>query len=94
MGRTMAVVYQTTVLGDAQLRVALVERGSADLLVHRVSSFGLARSDAQWFVTRDRQSATVIVCFTSQGMAQLKICFVDSYGEAGWQVPRPHHIQL
>lgn len=94
MGRTMAIVYQTTTLGDAQLRVALVERGSADLLVHRVSSFGLAHSDALWCITHDRQSATVIVCFTSQGMAQLKICFVDNYGEAGWQMPRRRNIRL
>ena len=81
-------------MGEADVRVALVERGSADLLVHRVVSLGLAHGDALWYITRDRQSATTRVCFVSQGMAQLKICFVDTYGEAGWQVPRPRHIRL
>lgn len=94
MARTVAIVYQTTTLEEAQLRVALVERRSADLLVHRVSSRGLAQRDSLWYITRDRQSATTLLCFTAPGMAQLKICFVDSYGEAGWQVPRPRHIHL
>lgn len=85
----MAIVYQTTNMGEAQVRMALVDRGSADLLVHRVGSRGLARGDALWFVTRDRQDASVVVCFTSPGMAQLKICFVDTLGEAGWQGRRP-----
>jgi hypothetical protein len=71
-----------------------VERGSADLLVHRVSSWGLASGDARWYITRDRQAATALIYFTSQGMAQLKVCFVDSIGEAGWQVPKPPHIRL
>lgn len=81
-------------MGEADVRVAMVERGSADLLVHRVASLGLAHGDALWYITRDRQSATARVCFVPQGMAQLKICFVDTYGEAGWQVPRPRNLRL
>lgn len=82
----MARVYQTSSMGEAQIRVALVsERGSADLLVHRVGSWSLAHGDARWFITRDKQDATAWVFFTSPGMANVKVCFVDSYGEAGWQ---------
>ena len=84
----MARIYQTALLGEAHVRVAVVtERGDANLLVHRVSSWGLAQGDARWFITRDKQDATAWVCFTSRGFAQLNICFVDSYGEAGWQGP-------
>ena len=72
-------------MGEAHVRIALVsDRGKADLLVHRVGSWGLANGDALWFITRDKQSANCWVYFTSEGMAQLKVCFVDSYGEAGW----------
>ncbi len=84
----MARIYQTSSMGEAHLRVALVSaRGEADLLVHRVGSWGLAHGDARWFITRDRQDATAWIYFTSPGMAQVKVCFVDNYGEAGWQVP-------
>lgn len=49
---------------------------------------GLARGDALWFITRDRSDATAWVYFCSIGMAQVRVCFVDSYGEAGWQDPK------
>lgn len=90
----MPTIYQSPSMGDARVRVALVERGKADLLVHRVGSRGLAHGDARWFITRDKQDADVYVYFTSEGMAQLKVCFVDTYGEAGWQGPRPPGVRL
>lgn len=84
----MARVYQAASMGEAQIRVALVsDRGSADLLVHRVSNRGMDRGDALWFITPDFQEATVRIFFTSLGMAQIAIFFVDTYGEAGWQKP-------
>jgi len=84
----MARIYQSPSMGEAHIRVALVqERGVADLLVHRVDSWGLARGDALWFITRDKQDATAWLFFTSLGMAEVKVCFVDNYGEAGWQTP-------
>lgn len=84
----MATIYQTTNMGEAHVLVALVQqRGEADLLVHRASSRGLAVGDARWFLTRDKQAANTWVCFTSAGFAHVKICFVDSDGEAGWQKP-------
>lgn len=90
----MPCIYQTRNMGDAQIRIALVDRGSADLLVHRVASPGMAHSAWLWYITRNRQEARVHACFTSQGMAQLKVCFVDSYGEAGWQGKKPRHVRL
>jgi len=90
----MPRIYQTRSMGDAHLRVALVERGQADLLVHRVSSRGLAIGEARWYITRDKQDANVWIYFTSEGMAQLKVCFVGTYGEAGWQTARPRHVRL
>jgi len=82
----MARIYQVPNMGEAHLRVALVsDRGQADLWVHRVDSWGLAQGDARWFITRNRHDATTWVYFTSIGMAQLLVCFVDSYGEAGWR---------
>lgn len=81
----MARIYQAASMGEAHIRVAIVSRGDADLLVHRVSSWGLANGDAYWFITRNKQEATCCIYAVSLGMADLKICFVDSYGEAGWQ---------
>jgi len=84
----MATIYQTTSMGEAHVLVALVpQRGEADLLVHRASSYGMAMGDARWFITRDKQSANTWVCFTSPGFAHVKICFVDNDGETGWQKP-------
>lgn len=75
-------------MGEAHIKVALVQsRGDADLLVRRVGSWGLAHGDQYWFITRDKQDATCWVYFTSPGFAQVNICFVDSYSEAGWQTP-------
>jgi hypothetical protein len=85
----VTTIYQTATMGEARVRVALVDRGSADLLVHRVVSRGLAHGDALWFFTREPQSANAHAYFTSQGMAQLKVCFVDTFGEAGWTKPHP-----
>jgi hypothetical protein len=85
---TMARIYQTSSMGEAHVRVAIVaDRGMADLLVHRVSSWGLARGDAHWFVTRNKQDASALVYFTSAGFAQVNIHFVDRASEAGWQKP-------
>nr|WP_257620631.1 DUF6150 family protein [Janthinobacterium sp. NKUCC08_JDC] len=89
--RKVARIYQTNNMGEADVRVAIVQRGSADLLVHRVASFGLAHGDALWFITRERQSATAGMYFTSPGFAQLAICFVDHASEAGWT--RPHRLK-
>ena len=72
-------------MGDAHLRVAVVEaRGFADLLVKRVDSWGLGRGAARWYLCDDKQDAELYVFFCSPGMAQLKVCYVDAYGEAGW----------
>ncbi|EJL94070.1 hypothetical protein PMI16_00425 [Herbaspirillum sp. CF444] len=88
----MARIYQSASMGEAHIRVALVhERGVADLLVHRVDSWGLARGDALWYITKDKQDATTWLFVTSLGMAEVKICFVDNYSEAGWQ--GPHRCQ-
>jgi len=82
----MAAIYQTPTMGEAHIRVAIVsDRGNADLLVCRVASFGLATGDANWFITKNKQDAKCWVYFSSVGMAQVKICFVNSFGETGWQ---------
>lgn len=81
----MAVIYQAASMGEANIRAALVSLGEADLLVYRVSSFGMARGDGLWFITRDQSEATASVFFASIGMADVKICFVDAMGAAGWQ---------
>jgi len=90
----MALIYQVPTMGEAEIRAALVERGMADLLVHRVLVKGQARGDALWYITKIRQEATSRVWFGSIGMSQVKICFVDSYGEAGWCRPHPLQGQL
>lgn len=84
----MARIYQTTSMGEAHVRVAIVDnRGEADLLVYRASSWGMAHGDACWHITRNKQDASTWVFFTSRGFAQLTICFVDNRGEAGWLRP-------
>jgi hypothetical protein len=88
----MARIYQTHEMGMADVRAALVgSRGEADLCVLRVSSQGLAMGDARWYICRSRQEAQVSICFCSRGMAELRVCFVDNYTEAGWQ--RPHRLK-
>lgn len=90
----MARIYQTERMGEATLRVALVPRDSAELLVQRVASWGVAHGDAFWYVTRERQDASSIVFFCSPQLAQLKVCFVHHQSEAGWKIPKPRDIRL
>ena len=88
----MAIIFQVASMGEAHIRVAIVaERGKADLLVHRVTSRGLASGAALWFVTRDKQEAQTWIFPCSEGMAELKICFVPSRGESGW-VTQNHRL--
>ena len=86
----MARIYQAATMGEAHIRIAIVSaRAEADLLVHRVSSLGLAAGDALWFITRS-EDATAWIFPTSVGMAHVKICFVDTAGEAGWVKSHPY----
>jgi hypothetical protein len=86
----MARIYQIHDMGMAHIRVALVDHpGEADLCVLRVNSWGLALGDAHWYICRKRHDAQVWVYFCSRGMAQLKVCFVDNYSQAGWNNPHP-----
>ena len=88
--RAVARVYQTWSMGEAKVRAALVgEPGQADLCVHRVHSWGEARGDAIWYLTRDKQEADTWIYFGSIGMSQIKVCFVDDYSQAGWQRRHP-----
>jgi hypothetical protein len=81
----MTRIYQTATMGDAHVLVALVrDIGQADVLVHRVGSWGLARGPALWYITRNKQDAQVYIHMCSLGMAQLRVCFVNTYGQAGW----------
>jgi len=87
----MGRIYQTASMGEAHVRVAIVDnRGYADLLVYRANSWGLAYGDERWYITRNKQDATAWVYFTTPGFAQLKVCFVTSPAEAGWQRPSPY----
>jgi hypothetical protein len=71
-------------MGDAHILVALVTGlGQADLLVRKVSSWGLATRPWLWYLA-DKQDASVYIHFCSLGMAQISVCFVDTYGQAGW----------
>lgn len=82
----MARVFQTFSYGEAHIRAAIVDHpGEADLCVHRVRSWGMARGDAYWYITPDKQDATVWVYYDSFGASQVRICFVDNYTEAGWR---------
>src|SRR6185312_7992899 len=81
----MTRVYQSPTMGDAHVRIAIVKTiGQADLLVHRVNSWGLARGGALWYITRNKQDADIYAYFCSLGMCQLRVCFVNTYGQAGW----------
>ena len=48
-------------------------------------SWGLADGDARWYICTNRQDAQVCVWFGSRGMAEVKICFVSDYTQAGWK---------
>ena len=86
----MARIYQTPTMGEAHVKVAIVGRGAADLLVYRTDSWGMAHGEARWFITRNKQDANTWIYFTSLGMAQVAICFVDNHSEAGWVRPSPY----
>ena len=83
----MTRVFQTNAMGEAHVRIALVSKGEADLLVHRVDSWGLALGAGRWFFTRDKQEASVWVFVGTPEMAQLRVCFVELIGESGWVKP-------
>ena len=86
----MARIFQTASLGEAHLRVALVNQpGEADLWVNIVSSWGWAAGEALWFICPSKQEANAWVYFGSIGMAQLKLAWVAHPGQAGWQVDHP-----
>jgi hypothetical protein len=89
----MARVFVTDAMGMADWRIARVsDRGRADLLVHCEGSYGLARGEALWCLTDDREMSSMTVFFCSEGMAQLKVCFVPTRGEAGW-VDMKHRLR-
>lgn len=90
----MARIYRTLTMGEAHIRVAIVSREEADLWVRKVSSWGMAQGDALWFITSDKQDANRWLFFTSPAFAQIRICFVDNYGEAGWQKESPYKGKL
>ena len=91
-GYEMPRIYQTEDYGMAQYRITVVDDpGLADLWVYVTTSFGLASGDSYWYITRDRNEADLIACFTSYGAAQLRVHFVADRGQAGWQ--RPHPLQ-
>jgi Family of unknown function (DUF6150) len=84
----MTRIYESPTPKDAQVRVALVtDKGQADLLVYRVQTWDSSHGGAFWFLTRSKQEAQVCVYFCSLGMAELKVCFVNSPSEAGWVNP-------
>ena len=88
----MARVFVTDTLGEAEVRVAVVEeQGFADLLVHRVGTRGQARGDERWYLTDSRGDATCRVFLCSPGMSELIVCMVDTYGAAGWT--RKHRLR-
>lgn len=89
----MARIYQTSLQGEAHIRLAVVDNpAQAELWVCRMSSWGLAYGDARWFITNNKQDANVWAYFGSIGTAQLCIHFVPTVGMAGWQV-REHKLK-
>lgn len=88
----MARVFQTRQMGEAHWRVAIVDDlGLADLAVCRVATWGEARGDALWYITRDKQDADTWLYFGSIGFCELKVCFVPHRGQAGWL--KRHRLQ-
>ena len=73
----MTRIYQSPTMGDAHVRVALVrDIGQADLLVHRVGSWALARGPARWYITRNKQDADLYIalreCATMADLTRLQ----------------------
>ena len=80
----MPRVYRSPTMGDAHVLIAEVTAvGYADLLVRKVSTWGLATRPWLWYMS-DKQDANIYAHFCSIGMAQLRVCFVATYGQAGW----------
>lgn len=86
----MPRIFQTQSMGEAHLIVAVVNNpGMADLCVHRVNSWGEANKASYWYINYNREDASVWIYFGSIGMADIKICFVDNFTEAGWKKSPP-----
>lgn len=82
-------IYQTANMGEAHLRVALTDNlGDADAAIYRAGSWGMAQGPYQIFITRNKADAEMYWYFTSRGMAQCVIKFVDRASEAGALTPR------
>lgn len=81
----MPTLHQTHLPGEATLRAAIVsDRGRADLLVWLVSHRGLAHHESHWFMTKKEEESHWSVWFCSEGLADIKVYFVKTQGEAGW----------
>lgn len=82
----LARVFQTYNINEANIIAHITPvKGKADLCAMLMPSRGMAYGDERWYVTKNRGEASKIVYFGSQGQASLKVHFVKSLGDAGWQ---------
>ncbi|MBA58294.1 MAG: hypothetical protein CMQ40_03890 [Gammaproteobacteria bacterium] len=82
----MAIIFQTHSVPDAHMKVHVTKNpGVADLFVYPVSSMGMAKGDALWFITESRARATTRIFLSPLAEAALIVYYVKSQAESGWR---------
>ncbi len=86
----MPIIYQTFTPGEAGITAAIVMTpGMADIVVYLTGNRGMARDEAHWFITDNRNEFAKKIYFGSIGFADLNVCFTKHAGRAGWQNEHP-----
>lgn len=82
----MPKIKQTFNISEANTIATITqEKGKADLCVLIVNSPGMAWSEERWYITDNDSDASSTIYFGKSGRSSLKVCFVKSPAEAGWQ---------
>ncbi len=82
----MPIIYQTFKPGEAGITAAIVtDPGMADIIVYLTGNRGMARDEAHWFITDNRNDYATKIYFGNIGFSDLKVCFTTHIGKAGWQ---------
>ena len=82
----MPIIYQTFTPGEARLKAAVVkDPGMADIVVYITGNRGMAKDEACWFITDNRNEFAIKIYIGNIGFSDLKVCFTTHIGKAGWQ---------
>lgn len=89
------IVFRTTTIGNADLRIAIIDDyRMADLIVRLVDSPGLATDDSTWYMSKTNVSGCMKAYFCSPGMAHISVSFTTNKELSGWTRQHPMQEKL